>query len=358
MKKRIITLVLAAIMALSLFTACSGGGTQAVNAATYVSLSINPAVELVVDDDNKVISINCVNEDAEVLLAETNLIGMNLEDATQLFTNLAVNAGYMNVDATDNEITINVINEDSAETEKIEKTLFDKLNIFFKNNGINGRISKETLETYGQQAAELGVSAGKMKLILRALDVNPELILEDLKDMPTNEILAVIHSKIKKEKINAGVRTELNADITALKEEYADMFTLREEIENIEESLGEFTGTDEDKALLEAELEDKTAQYKSLKEEFNNKLEILKDAAKEESITRKEQQKEELKQRINEYKEKIEQHMKELEEQLEQEFEQSKDNGENYEQWMQDKFEQWNNESEQEFEQWKNGIEN
>jgi len=62
----------------------------------YVSLEINPSIELVIDQYGKVMGINAGNDDARVLLYnETGIVGATIEDAIKKITTLAKNMGYL-----------------------------------------------------------------------------------------------------------------------------------------------------------------------------------------------------------------------------------------------------------------------
>lgn len=92
MKKKIIAVALAATMVGS---ACALTGCSDTKQA-YVSLDINPAIELVVDRDGKVISVRGENEDGQVLLYnEVGIKGETIDAAIEKITNLAVEYGYL-----------------------------------------------------------------------------------------------------------------------------------------------------------------------------------------------------------------------------------------------------------------------
>lgn len=97
MRKQISAIVLAVLMAGSAcaLTACHIGDNTAEKQA-YVSLDINPAIELVVDKDRRVVSVRAQNEDAQVLLyEEAGIRGEKIDTAIQKITELAVQYGYL-----------------------------------------------------------------------------------------------------------------------------------------------------------------------------------------------------------------------------------------------------------------------
>jgi len=98
MKKKICAIALSALMAGTVcsLTACNltpGGEAEKL---AYVSMDINPAVELIVDKENKVVSVRGENEDGQVLLyEETGIEGEKIEVAINKITDLAVKYGYL-----------------------------------------------------------------------------------------------------------------------------------------------------------------------------------------------------------------------------------------------------------------------
>lgn len=93
--KKIITFILVALFSLSLIGCDDSSKTEEVG-KSYVSLGINPNIELIVDENNKVLEVYAVNEDAKVLLyEEKDLVGMDFDAALKIITNLSIEYGYL-----------------------------------------------------------------------------------------------------------------------------------------------------------------------------------------------------------------------------------------------------------------------
>ena len=67
---KIASILLAASFGIGMTAACSKKTASAEEATTYVSLRINPEVELLADEDGTVIASNAINEDGEVVLGD------------------------------------------------------------------------------------------------------------------------------------------------------------------------------------------------------------------------------------------------------------------------------------------------
>jgi chromosome segregation ATPase len=357
MKKMFMKLIIGALslaMAFTVLSGCDaflGGGEQ----NSYVSLSINPAVEFIVDENNTVTAVNCVNEDAEILLSGTDLTGENIFDATETFVDLATDAGYIDVESSDNEVTLDVISGDSKIENKIKDRIRQRINKFFENNGIFGRVSEETLAEFGEEVNALDIPLGHKKMILRALQEDPTLDINTLKDMPLKDIIALFKDKVK-DGLDSGLRQQFNEQKRQLQEQfrqevilmhqqaiaeinarYANMFELEAQIGTLNEQIAAFEGTDEDLAALQSQLASLTAEYNTLKaaydaeiqaaneafeqmrEQYREKKENLEEQIRQ-AMEEYKQQREELRnaqrqriqQRINENREKLEQHIREF----------------------------------------------
>lgn len=132
-------------------------------ACSFVSLDINPAISLTVDENELVVSVYGENEDGQVLLYEetANIVGKDIETAIDKIVSLAVEYGYL-----DEENKVVGTTVSSADDDKVEALL----------NKVNGKIT---------------ASAQKSGL---SVEIDPEGALSLLRDLeelkakyPTNQ---------------------------------------------------------------------------------------------------------------------------------------------------------------------------
>jgi len=257
-------------------------------AETYVAVDINPSVEFTVNSDGKVISTLATDADGDEIVQSYNFYGMNIVDACAMFTQLCAEGGYgIDVDAeestgAENDVVITVVNASETVQNQYREQIKSKIQNYFLNNGIFGKVDEDTLETYFSQLVTDGVltqeeanlyltaattynlSIGKLKLIMSVLDYNADLTLADLANMNTNEIVALL--KTTHQSIGAtvsSIRAQLKADIEALKtsETYADMFTLLGTISNLQDQLTNTDLTEEEIADLQSQLDTAKANF-------------------------------------------------------------------------------------------------
>ena len=181
-------------------TACTEAAPVEVEAAgTYVSIDINPSIEFIVDENDIVISFNLLNEDAEIICVDVDFVGMNIEDAAALFIELATKGGYIDVTSDDNAVLITVIGDDETEleeqlTKELKERIRNRVMNFMAINYINGEVLTEdfTQKDLIAQAEELGVSPGKLKLVLLAQTIDEDLSLEDGLAMSVRDLMKIV----------------------------------------------------------------------------------------------------------------------------------------------------------------------
>ncbi|MFA7561175.1 MAG: hypothetical protein WCY80_03605 [Candidatus Izemoplasmatales bacterium] len=158
---------------------------------SYLSLEINPAVDFVIDKDEKVTTYQFRNEEAEVVAAGLDLIGKNYEEALQLYLNAAIDTGYLDVTRDDGAVMIQTGGKNDEENLSFMNQVQTHLQNFLQENAIGavvmnfGEVNTETKE-YAQTN---DVSYGFAKMVLNYLEINPDAIEEDVLEMTPKEIM-------------------------------------------------------------------------------------------------------------------------------------------------------------------------
>ena len=305
---KLISMMTAALMVATSMTACGSVPPKPTNASsdtdagqlTYISMRINPEIEVVADENGEIVAVNPVNADAEVVLAEIDLVGQTVAEAGESFTEIATELGYLDVDSEDATVYIDAEGENEALCEELENSISDSIHKYFDNNGIFGKVSPETLERYADKAAEWGLSAGQVKMVFRLLDLYPEMTEEQALTLTPSERMALIKESGKEEKkISVGLRDEMKAEVNLLKEKYAATFALGEEIKELRRALEDDTLTEEAKAAIETQISQKQSAYDEQMKAYRDEVKVLKDSYREKS----EETHDELKQKAKEKRE-------------------------------------------------------
>lgn len=163
MKRKILSLLLVTLMILSTLTfiSCDKGGDAEEGTTTRVTVDVNPSVEFMVDEENKVISVTALNDDGSILIAGEAFIGKTPEEAVELMVSLCVETGYLvkgNVEADANNVKISV-SGDTKYAENLYKSVEKKAADTLEKLDIEGAVKKvEALNIEALRALALSTS--------------------------------------------------------------------------------------------------------------------------------------------------------------------------------------------------------
>ncbi|MFA5007548.1 MAG: hypothetical protein WC509_08845, partial [Candidatus Izemoplasmatales bacterium] len=133
-KKSIIGFAMAAIL-IGLFVGC---GTVSAD-DTYVTLDINPSIDLTVSGNDKVLDANALNEDGEVLLLELDLIGETSADALEMIIDKAIELGFIDIEAAEAVVSVSTISENAELGETVRTRVKESIDEAFMNRGMMGK---------------------------------------------------------------------------------------------------------------------------------------------------------------------------------------------------------------------------
>lgn len=143
------------------------GDVTRASAETVVFLDVNPSIELQIDGENKVVGCLAGNTDAELILADLRLEGVDMNTALAAIVGSLFVNGYLSEDS--NSILISVDNTDKSKTETLLTAISDKINAVFERSGLECSIIAQSVDTSDeelkQRAEENGISVGKMHLV-------------------------------------------------------------------------------------------------------------------------------------------------------------------------------------------------
>lgn len=136
------------------FVACDGGSDDP---ATVMTVSLNPEVEFVLDGNGKVVTVNALNEEGNLVISAqgfANVEGKTAEEAAQLFVSISAETGFLvrgSLKTENNNVEI-AISGDKADAEKLFNDVKTSVNNYLDKVGLTATlkqaeaISKEQLE--------------------------------------------------------------------------------------------------------------------------------------------------------------------------------------------------------------------
>ena len=145
MKKTLISILLLCAMIFSTlsFVSCSKAEPEE-GTLTRMTVDINPSVEFMIDDQNKIVSVTALNDDGSILIVGESFIGKTPEEGVEMMITLASETGYLiegNVEADENTVKISV-SGDSKYAEQLMKDASEKAESIMKKLDIEGKVEK------------------------------------------------------------------------------------------------------------------------------------------------------------------------------------------------------------------------
>jgi MoaA/NifB/PqqE/SkfB family radical SAM enzyme len=125
MKKTIFGILLMFVLFVGLYGCASTEKGYKVDNA-YVTLDINPSVEIITGENGLVVEVNALNDDAQVLLVDTNFTGKTVDETVEAIVALAKELGYLDVNE-ENAIVVTAEAENANDTEELENKINERI---------------------------------------------------------------------------------------------------------------------------------------------------------------------------------------------------------------------------------------
>lgn len=248
---------------------------------TYMTLDINPSVELIVTPSERIIYANALNEDGEVLLVELKLVGKKLDIGIDLIIEKSIELGFIepNPDV-ETIVSVTAISENNRIAELMKEKVKDKIDKAMEDKEIPGHAEDKPDQKYIPEflieARSYGVSPGFYFLAQKAVYSDEKLTLEAALEMSVSELQAIIRNAKDQFKTDRKALQEtFKADLAALRETYVPQFEdFETQIAQIEAQI-EITEDELEKESLAAELKVLVEDYLALKLEFRTQFKAI-----------------------------------------------------------------------------------
>ena len=175
MKKRIAL----AMMACTILGSGGGAYAYAETPVAYVSMDINPSIELGVNVFDKVVSIEAYNDDGKKILEDTDLKDNDINNAISTLVSHAISAGYIKEDGS-SAIEITTSTDKDKIAIKFEESLKEVADKTLDNNDVEADVETENVALERRdEARKLGITPGKLNLIQKLQELDPTITVED-----------------------------------------------------------------------------------------------------------------------------------------------------------------------------------
>lgn len=248
MKKKLISTLCASAMLLTgglTLTACKDTSEQKV-----MNVSLNPEVEFVLDKDNKVLSVNALNSEGNIILStDAEFVGKDANEAVKLFVSISKENGYLvsgSYTSEKNNIEVS-ISGSTKEIDKLYKNIESSVKSKLEELDIEGTISKAenlTKEYLEKMVAECSPYLEKAKIeamkyeelikeIKNSRNETKELYSQELKEMyyqAKADALRLAQLEKVKEQVNVVTKGILSGLETTYKSAIDTIETTRREV--------------------------------------------------------------------------------------------------------------------------------
>lgn len=158
----------------------------------FVDIDINPSLELLVDRKNKVVGINTINKDAEILLADNDLKGLAVDDAIENIFEFAYDRGFVYADK-ENLILISLALNPDAKKKGDEKqklqALLGEIELIASGNNVIKPVVITIPDEIKKIADQNNLSTGRQYIYEKSKEQDIGIDLEKAKKSPIEDLL-------------------------------------------------------------------------------------------------------------------------------------------------------------------------
>lgn len=157
--------------------------------AATVALEVNPSIEIQVNQHERVLDVNVLNEDGQALLGDMALSGTDLDVALNAIIGSMLRNGCLS--ELSNTILISVDNGDPSKSAKLQERLTREINTLFETDAFSGAVLSQTLsdkEALQTLADTYEITMGKTQLIREITEKNTLYRFEELVPLSINQL--------------------------------------------------------------------------------------------------------------------------------------------------------------------------
>ena len=157
--------------------------------ASTVSLDVNPSIEVKVNQKEKVLAVNPLNEDGKIVVGNMNFAGSSLDITVNALIGSMLRNGYL--DELANSILVSVDNDDPQKGALLQTKLTEEINSLLKTGTFEGAVLSQVVaadDSLKKLADQYGITPGKAQLIQEIVSKNSIYTFENLVSLSINEL--------------------------------------------------------------------------------------------------------------------------------------------------------------------------
>ena len=173
-----------------------GGYSVYFTPVTYISIDINPSIELELNRLDRIIAVTPYNEDGAAAIKNLSLKNRRYDDGILVLLESGGMSSYLSEDA---GISISVASDYEEKYARIQNRVMECTGDRYAN--VSCHASSEEVVSSAHHA---GLSFGKYRAFLELQSENPELTAEDVKEMSMREIQELMERESCDNRGNSG----------------------------------------------------------------------------------------------------------------------------------------------------------
>ena len=242
-------------------------------AKSMVTIDTNPSIELVVDEKDKVVSVRGANDDGKLVLYGEKVVGKDVEKAVEIIIQAEIDTGYIvaNAQIGANQFSLTVSSDTTVESSELINSIQNKVKEVCENNHI-------------AIALEESKALARSELEKLALELDPTLTEERVKEMETSQLLAVVKLyQLETVELYNTKLEELYTDVKEFKFDYMSQESTLEAMKTVDGAIANLAITAYESAvnlLKSAQESVETARYNLLVKEdsiYQQQVALVKD---------------------------------------------------------------------------------
>lgn len=159
----------------------------------YVLFDINPCVQFILDDENKIKEVITLNEEADIVLMGTEIINETVEKGTVVFLQYAIHRGYIDLYDIDNELTIITYASDKKVQKEIDNNVKQRAKLLFQLMIVNVEINEPEISRQVKLLAKKNnITEEKVLIINKIWEIDNSLDKDKLMKVSNKSLLKTI----------------------------------------------------------------------------------------------------------------------------------------------------------------------
>ena len=164
---------------------------------SLVDLDVNPGIELLTNQKNRVLKGYATNADGEKVLSGMDLQNVDLQVALNAIVGSMVQQGYMTKDT--KGVLVTVQNKDQKKADNLRRLVVEEMELALSSEDMNAAVLHQVISTQNSNAStfakENNISLGKAVFVLNLAKKDSSLNAKNLAKMKISEIAKLVADK-------------------------------------------------------------------------------------------------------------------------------------------------------------------